>query len=537
MNLTLTKKIIAGAIASIVAVAISGSIISYNVLHKQGADLALEKMRAMVAQAETVRSSMSDLANGQAFDYAKLKQELESADDFRKTALYGTIPIVAAWKSLEDVSSKDGLRFRIPKVNPRNPRNTPTEDELAILTQLKTEDAEEYFHVDRSAGVMVYAKPIRLDQGCLVCHGDPATSPTSDGNDLLGFSMENWKAGEIHGAFVLESSLESVNAAVASSMWNTAIWLIPVGGGICIALYLLVRRAIIKPIDSVIDEISEASAATLATASEVSQSSLSLAKGANEQASSLEETSATLVEIESMTEKNVEHAVDATRVSELASLAANEGSQGMEKMLTAMSQIKESSAHISDIIKTIDEIAFQTNILALNAAVEAARAGEAGAGFAVVADEVRSLAQRSANAARETAEKIEDSVAKSEDGVRVSQEVGESLTRIAKRVDELNTIIANVSGSSSEQSQGINQINRAVNEMERVTQEAAASTEELASASEQASSQAHTLENAVDKLRAVVNGDRARRSLNAQPSPMPIVHANRLSETRDLVLN
>jgi methyl-accepting chemotaxis protein len=176
----------------------------------------------------------------------------------------------------------------------------------------------------------------------------------------------------------------------------------------------------------------------------------------------------------------------------------------MERMQAAMNAIQQSSNDISKIIKTIDEIAFQTNILALNAAVEAARAGEAGAGFAVVADEVRSLAQRSAVAAKETADKIADATNRSAQGVELSGKVAEGLKEILDKAREVDRLVAEVATASQEQSEGLIQINTAVSQMDKVTQSNAAGAEETASAAEELNAQSEELKNAAGQLAALV---------------------------------
>ena len=243
-----------------------------------------------------------------------------------------------------------------------------------------------------------------------------------------------------------------------------------------------------------------------ATANQVSASSQTLADGASEQAASLEETSSALEEVASMTKRNADGATQARDLAAQTRAAADTGAADMEEMKRAMDAIAVSSSGISKIIKTIDEIAFQTNILALNAAVEAARAGEAGMGFAVVADEVRSLAQRSAQSAKETAEKIEEAIHKSEDGVRISGKVALSLGEIVEKARKVDALVAEIATASTEQNQGLSQVNVAVRQMDHLIQSNAANAEETAAAAETLSSQSVTTRNNLAQLLLLIGG-------------------------------
>ena len=273
-----------------------------------------------------------------------------------------------------------------------------------------------------------------------------------------------------------------------------------------IGLAVSITRSITGPIRLVADTLSAGAEQTAGAAGQVSSASQSLAEGASEQAASLEETSSSLEEMSSMTKRNAE---TAGKVKELGSEARKAGDLGVKDMTAlvgAMDAIKTSSADIAKIIKTIDEIAFQTNILALNAAVEAARAGEAGAGFAVVADEVRNLAQRCAQAAKETASKIEDAVQKSAVGADISAKVAKSLEEIVGKARQVDEMAGEVAAASQEQSQGISQVNIAVTQMDKVTQSNAANAEESAAAAEELTAQAESLKDAVSELLRLVDG-------------------------------
>jgi len=336
-------------------------------------------------------------------------------------------------------------------------------------------------------------------------------------------------------------------------------------------------RAIARSITAISEQLSDGAEQTQVAASQVSSSSQSLAEGASEQAASLEETTASMEELSSMVTRNSENCARARSLAGETSRNANQGAaltcemvnairsirNSVDSMVAkigavntstqqlgeAMTAIQSSSVDVSAIVRTINEIAFQTNILALNAAVEAARAGEAGAGFAVVADEVRSLAQRCATAANQTEQKVQQATERSKNGselagrmteslkevftqsgevesglkvvVEKSGQVQEGLNGIAEQIRNVDKLMEEVVVASREQTAGIQQVNTAMVDMDKVTQSTAASAEECASASEELHAQTLQLLDSVQDLNALVNG------ASETPSSSQVEHSAR----------
>jgi hemerythrin-like metal-binding protein len=387
-----------------------------------------------------------------------------------------------------------------------------------LPAELKSQLFSQAEPVKRQAGdAFEFYKPLRAEKNCVSCHTER-------------------HPGEVLGVLSLRFSGQALKAAQQS--WDkfgndfsrqnalaTFFNLIALSAVIALLVHLCVRYLMSLPLERTASELTGQAQSVRLAASNITHSSQTLAEGASEQAASLEETSSSLEEMTSMTKRNAENVRQANEFAKHASEAADKGLGDMQNMSAAMDAIKVSSDEIAKIIKTIEEIAFQTNILALNAAVEAARAGEAGMGFAVVADEVRNLAQRCAQAAKEISGKIEGAITKTGQGVAISGKVAETLNEIVTKVKRVNELVAEVAGATREQTEGITQINTAVTQLDKVTQSNAASAEESAAAAEELNAQAEVMKESFANLLAMVGGkaagETAARVVRQRPQSAP----------------
>jgi methyl-accepting chemotaxis protein len=292
-------------------------------------------------------------------------------------------------------------------------------------------------------------------------------------------------------------------------------------GAFAVISVFILEKQVSKPLRDLVERLSDGALSIASSATQVSSSSQSVSQDASHQAASLEETSAASEEIKAMAQSNTDGCRSAASLMSMSQDKFTHTNRSLSDLVLAMEEINSSSGKISRIIKVIDEIAFQTNILALNAAVEAARAGEAGNGFAVVADEVRTLAQRSAQAARDTAELIGDSILKSNSGKTKVDEVSTAIQAVTDESSRVKLLVDQISLGSVEQTHGISNIARAISQMEQLTQTSAASAQQSASAARELTEQSESLEDIVKILSTVVNGNDSdtgpRRSFIKRP--------------------
>jgi methyl-accepting chemotaxis protein len=287
-------------------------------------------------------------------------------------------------------------------------------------------------------------------------------------------------------------------------------------GAVIVALVsaFFISKRIVRILRDIAGRVEGAAARYLEVATQMSSASGDLAQGASNQAAALEETAGSLEEMTSMTKQNAANTAEADKLASETRDIATAARDSMERLGSGMKDISEASEETARIIKTIDEIAFQTNLLALNAAVEAARAGEAGSGFAVVAGEVRGLAQRAAEAARETTELLKNTSEKVKQGENLTLHTNEAFEKAEAGIRKISELIGEISNASSEQAHGIRQVSRSMHEIDGITQQNSAGSEELASAAEHLSVHVQDMEHLAGELMEMVEG--AKNGLRRQ---------------------
>jgi methyl-accepting chemotaxis protein len=470
-TMTIGKRFIitSGALVCLSMILVAVAIVSLNSIGKDVNSLATDTTPGIVFAA-SMRGDVLALRG----DYLKHINESDAAAMARVEQSIATndANLARDMKSYEDAITSDEDRANFEKLKP----------EVAAVRQ----------------GWETTVRPVsRLGKNVDAYQlYNSAITPSMDLLKVQLVQMVDWNKK------VSDTTLANTTSTVQGAWWTALlVGLISIAVGAGLSWFMI--TAMNKELSATVAELSDGAVQIASAASQVASSSQSLAQGSSEQAASLEETSSTTEEINSMAAKNTENSGEMTRMVEASQQDFTVTNGQLIEMVTAMEEINNSSAKISKIIKVIDEIAFQTNILALNAAVEAARAGEAGMGFAVVADEVRNLAQRCAQAAKDTADLIEDSISKSGSGKAKVGQVAEAIRGIIEEFNKVKILVDEVSHGSKEQTDGIGQVRRALSNMEQVSQSTAANAEESAAAAQDLNAQSEALKNIVTRLNSM----------------------------------
>ena len=379
------------------------------------------------------------------------------------------------------------------------------------------------------------------ESGCFACHdtdsdmNDPVKMQQLSSKTLALVAANEKLANDIEAGqkAEFEDHVASARTQATRSMW-LLVALSLLAAGVSFGVVAMVRAIGVGLTDAT-HRLGEGAAEVFEAAAQVASSAQTLSQSANQQAAALEETSASMAEMASMTTSNAQHSAEAAQWSADAEAAVKQANVALSSMVTSMGSIQDSSHKVSKILRTVDEIAFQTNILALNAAVEAARAGEAGMGFAVVADEVRSLAQRSAQAAKDTATLIEESLSATQSGKLRVSEMSDAITSVTEAIGKVRELADLVRDASAHQTQGFMQVTKALEDIEKATQSTAASAEESAAASETLNAEAEASLSHVTRLESIVDGRStehraaSRRTTTVEYAPDNVIPLRRAS--------
>jgi len=496
----------------------------------------VDKSKTIVLMAEATRNEMA-----KKIEQGIIKPFKEISPD----KVVEAVPVVTAMQTAAVNADAVGYKFRVPKFQPRNSANTPTQEEADYLRRIKNENLKELVVIKDDE--IRYLKPIKLTADCMYCHGDPAGS-----KDPTGGTKEGWRVGSVHGAFEIISSLDEVNARVFRAKMGVLFWTLGILAGIAVVVFLLIQKNIVKPLDNaseyinniasgdlskdieeggkdefgqmvksigamstnlrkMIAAISESShtlhrsSSEMRTASneitggtgELNQRSASVAAAAEEMSSNMNsvaaatEEASTNIALVSQSTEDMAHTIqeiaqNTARTQSITARAVNQSESASQRV----DELGSAAARIGTVTETITEISEQTNLLALNATIEAARAGEAGKGFAVVANEIKDLARQTAEATFEIKNQIDgiqtqtNATIEDIEGVTtVIQEINEIVTSLAAAVEEQNVTTTEIAENISQATLGIQEVTENVAQSSIVAGEVARDISQVSSES------------------------------------------------------
>lgn len=519
----LSVKIVAPMVLAIVVAVTVNSVVFVHGYAKDARSSLMEKAAAFTVVADEAKNHASRLQSDKVFDGESLLKEavdeVSRGKEYDQTRFYETIPVVVGWTAAEKAAEREHVDFKVVAFDARNPKNVPASGTFraALLRDLEAQTSSggdtSLGRIDEKSNTLHYMRAIKLDESCMMCHGDPArydardANGAFDGKDPLGFAMEGWKPGDTHGAYEVSMPLDTSDAQVAgfitSGLWVTVSTIVVAAFGFVVVL----RRLVTRPLNCLIGRVKDVvtgdvdltQCVDLNRGDEIGRLSIwfdtfvgTLHSLIRSIADSTNRVAAAATEIAQKSEATSRVEGDTRHLAELGRRIVQDT---VEEMKMISDEVSTSAARVLDlgkkcerigaIIGVIDEIADQTNLLALNAAIEAARAGEHGRGFAVVADEVRKLAQRTTNATVEVAQSIKEIQHGTGEAVR---QIQAGSGRVSKGMDMVNSaggalakvldgsrnvleMVSSIVAAASEQSAAAEEITRLVQQISPVTRE------------------------------------------------------------------
>ena len=515
-----------------------------RIVEKDLTDALVAKSEAILTRLESARKYVANQGLLEQTIKDTVRQHPSGViPDDAKQRILNVVPIYAALKIGADEAAKDKYKFRVATRNPRRAENMATPEEAEFLAQFEADaNLKQIVHHDESGNAIWVMRPIRLAEkdGCLNCHGNPNTSPWKNGKDILGYKMENWADGHLHGMFKIVSSTDPVAAEVKRASSTMVLWALGLLVGALVAVTLLLRKPI-KTLDDITDRLAQSAVLGMDSSRELGDAAQAVSASTSEQAAGVQETMSSMSEMTAMIAKTQELASDTQKLSSELDSKSRAGMEVMNSMVSSMGAIKASNDELKKMVQIINDIStktnvindivFKTQLLSVNASIEAARAGQHGKGFAVVAEEVGNLAQVSGKAAEEIREMLNRSQVHVQDvvevtsqrvteGERVSQDAMKAFEVISEGINKIQSYSLSVSEATSQQKEGITQIGVAMNQMDEASQQNSAMSTNVAKLSDNMLNQSQELKMLSEETQILVNGklvDKPREERAARP--------------------